>query len=559
MVFARSRRIAGLAAAALLGGCAAAAAGTGDLSQSRLTVQGSRQVQVYLNGKYLGKSADATRLALYARGLEAGDNVIALRASPGTGAAPYVLAELAGRFGRMGSSALWRALPAADPRAGGDWAAPGLDDTRWPQAVDMGAALPAGFPQAGPAHRFGAAAAGCAVVVRRAHVWVPSTAAGEPAGLGRGTTGGTGGEEVTVSTPEALEKALCGSVRNGSCTDTTPRIVRVRGTIDFTGREGGDARPGCFTSAQQCAAPWKTERLALLDDKDTHCSGKPVFSVSFDKAGAHPLAVGSNKTLIGEGNDATLRGKGLVVAHGSGNVVIRNLTIERINPGVVFAGDGITLDGADRVWIDHNRFNRIGRQMIVTGWGRASNVTISWNDFDGSNEYSPYCNGRHYWNLLLVGDGDTITFANNRVRHFSGRGPHAGGSQGHPSLLHLLNNHFEDGSWHALDPADPVRALVEGNHFAEVQVPIIDGSNPGYVWASLGEDTQSHRQLCEQALGRACVGNLSVPMPRDNRFRHDLTVLDLFRKLAPAAALPAPYPADAVPRSVPFFAGPGHL
>ncbi|MEJ2691787.1 MAG: hypothetical protein P8166_01735 [Candidatus Thiodiazotropha sp.] len=62
--------------------------------------------------------------------------------------------------------------------------------------------------------------------------------------------------------------------------------------------------------------------------------------------------------------------------------------------------------------------------MIVTGdkTGRVSDMTITWNEFDGRNEYSPYCNGKHYWNLLFYGLGN-FTYANNWLLDFSGRGP----------------------------------------------------------------------------------------------------------------------------------------
>ncbi|MCK1594134.1 hypothetical protein IVA87_07300 [Bradyrhizobium sp. 147] len=97
--------------------------------------------------------------------------------------------------------------------------------------------------------------------------------------------------------------------------------------------------------------------------------------VGFDRAGKRPLEIGSNKTVIGVGLSATIKGKGLRL-NGVSNVVIRNLTISDINQGVIFAGDAIAIARADLVRIDHNRFHNIGRQMIAGGFGPTTNITI---------------------------------------------------------------------------------------------------------------------------------------------------------------------------------------
>jgi len=543
------------AAAALL---MATGAQAFDPAQSKITVQGKGQVEVYINGQYMGRSANATRLAAYARALVVGDNAIALRATSSTGANPFAVADLNGAFGRMGSGMLWRARLATGSEVSGPagpWAQLGYNDSGWPAAVDLGGSLPNGFPSGGPARKVWIAGGAYGTVLLRANLYVPATVSSAPLGFGGQVTGGAGGATVVVSTPQALRDALCGSSSGGTCTDNTPRTVQVKGKIDFTGSEGLQTKLGCYTA--QCTAPTKSERLALLNDADTHCDGKPRFDVTFDKAGATPLVIGSNKTLVGLGNGATIRGKGVIVGRGASNVVIRNLTFRDLNAGVVFAGDAITLNDADRVWIDHNRFNRIGRQMIVAGYGKASNVTISWNDFDGSNDYSPYCNGKHYWNLLLIGNADSITFANNWVRHFSGRAPDVGAGTG-SSLMHLVNNAFEDGYWHALDAHQPARVLVEGNHFGDVSVPIIDSSDAGYVWAPLTQVSDSAQQNCRSFLGRNCAANVSEPVPQDNNFRQDLTVLDYFKKFAPAGGGLTPFSGDQARRSAPFLAGPGH-
>jgi pectate lyase len=103
---------------------------------------------------------------------------------------------------------------------------------------------------------------------------------------------------------------------------------------------------------------------ALTNPSYTHCNGKPQFPVTYDAAGLNPLLVGWNKTVIGVGNQGRIMGKGLAIRCGASNIIIRNLSTTDINQGIVFAGDAINIDNGGRVWIDHNYFARIGRQMF---------------------------------------------------------------------------------------------------------------------------------------------------------------------------------------------------
>ncbi|WP_437941852.1 pectate lyase family protein [Sorangium sp. So ce341] len=152
------------------------------------------------------------------------------------------------------------------------------------------------------------------------------------------TTGGSGGEVVTVTTYAELAAALG---------DDAPRVIRISGTI-----VGG---------------------------------------------GAPMLRVRSNKTLIGVGADATIDGFGFDVsgwteelAASAGetctaatpegytpvsNVIIRNLTF------VNSADDSINVPCfSHHVWIDHNTFERSHDGSVDVKRG-SDWVTVSWNHF----------------------------------------------------------------------------------------------------------------------------------------------------------------------------------
>jgi len=179
-----------------------------------------------------------------------------------------------------------------------------------------------------------------------------------------------------------------------------------------------------------------------LNGANRFCHAKPAVTVGYDNAGLQRLKVGSNKTLIGLGPHAGIQGMGLFIGGGAHNVIVRNLTLSDINPQVVWGGDALTIDNAEGVWIDHNTFARIGRQMIVTGRGSASHVTISNNEFDGHPPYSATCDGHHYWVWLFLGHHDTLTVSRNYIHDTSGRAPHAGGMGNADVVAQLVNNVF---------------------------------------------------------------------------------------------------------------------
>lgn len=151
-----------------------------------------------------------------------------------------------------------------------------------------------------------------------------------------GTTGGFGGEVVSVSDFASLQAAV---------NDHLPRIIEISGTI--------------------------------IGDSATKM-----------------LRVGSNKTIIGKTTDATLQGFGLNISGFSSaafdtndtcekeyegqftytqNVIIQNLTFTD-NPD-----DAINVQcWSHHVWIDHNTITRVGDGAIDIKRG-ADYVTVSWN------------------------------------------------------------------------------------------------------------------------------------------------------------------------------------
>jgi pectate lyase len=170
-----------------------------------------------------------------------------------------------------------------------------------------------------------------------------------------GTTGGEGGDVVEVGTTAELLAAIA---------DTTPRVVRVRGSL------GDGAR----------------------------------------------MPIGSHKTIEGV-DGAELRGA--VRMDGSVNVILRNLKIvgndcadaeppeEGGVPDCSSGADAVTIrSGAHHVWVDHCDVSD-GSDGNLDVTEQSDYVTISWTKFSYSRERD---GGHHFSNLVGGGDdamGDT--------------------------------------------------------------------------------------------------------------------------------------------------------
>lgn len=348
-----------------------------------------------------------------------------------------------------------------------------------------------------------------------------------PVGFGRDVTGGQGGPAVTVTTAPELEAALCGSVTSGVCTDTTPRIIRLSTVIDFRTTQGTATSQGCVYADNECSVNGVTEQIL---DRQTFCSGKTLFPITYDAAGTSPMLVGSNKTVIGVGTNAGWKGKGLLLKDGHSNIIIRNLSITDINEGIIWAGDGIAMNNTSRVWIDHNYLARFGRMMIVSGFETARGVTISNNLFDGTTACGHYCDGRHYWNLLLAGADQTITLFGNWFHSVAGDAPQLGnpGSATNGGAVHLVNNHYDQANRKGVVTASGVLTLIEGNSFASTPgfVPIARLSGDP-VFAPLEAAIATANVDCQATLGRNCAANRATNSTGD--FVLDATVMPAIR------------------------------
>lgn len=394
-----------------------------------------------------------------------------------------------------------------------------------------------------------------------------TAAAASPVGFAVGVTGGAGGEVVTVSTADQLVHELCRTTAATGCTDNAPRTIRIESTIDFTSSSlspvAGCLTPNTASPAKVCTAPKQREIMLTAQDwQMPYCDGQTKSTYSYDPVGTTGIRVGSNKTILGVGANARIKGRGLLLKQGVANVIIRNIAITDINEGKVWGGDALIINDATGVWIDHNRFARIGRQLLVTGDGTAAakvdNLTISNNEFDGRTDYSIDCNSRHYWNILLYGNG-RVTMVGNWLHDFDGRAPKII-SQGTGAVVQMVNNLFENSGGHALDyEGDPTLVLLEGNQFLNVPSPVAGSSDPAHRGKLFGfyAPTTATTASCKAAIGRPCSANVASPAPKTDYMAQDNAPINAMK--GEAAGLITPYAVDNVPAVVRAHAGVGKI
>jgi pectate lyase len=240
----------------------------------------------------------------------------------------------------------------------------------------------------------------------------------EPVGfatLDGGTTGGAGGDTITVTGAQQLYDIL--KPRENKITD--PLVIFVDGTL--TGLDD------------------------MLDIKRT-----------------------GNISLIGLGADAGLLGFGIKIVEGH-NVIVQNLTFADCH---VEEKDGLTIDNSNNIWIDHCTFtdspaydpggsNHDGLLDVKKG---SYNVTISHNYYTNHRKTALFGHS-------VSETGDVNMKATYYCNWFDGT------QSRHPRTrygkVHLLNNLYTDIGGYGVGVTCGAQVQLEGNYFENTDIPAL--------------------------------------------------------------------------------------
>ncbi|WP_381567199.1 pectinesterase family protein [Streptomyces eurythermus] len=192
-------------------------------------------------------------------------------------------------------------------------------------------------------------------------------------------------------------------------------------------------------------------------------------AITMDPVGKE-IKVRSDKTIIGSGTSGQIVGGGFFLGQGVHNVIIRNLTIRDAYQGVwndkEHDYDGIQMDGAHHVWIDHNDIRHMADGLIDSRKD-TTYLTVSWNRLGQENK--AFGIG---WTENTTAD---ITIHHNWIRETEQRNP----STDNVAHAHLYNNYLVD------EPGTTITAsygnyargrtnmLLENSYFQGLANPVI--------------------------------------------------------------------------------------
>ncbi|MEV0617754.1 RICIN domain-containing protein [Nonomuraea sp. NPDC050404] len=175
------------------------------------------------------------------------------------------------------------------------------------------------------------------------------------------------------------------------------------------------------------------------------------------------IRVASNKTIVGVGRNGTIVGGGFFL-DGVSNIIIRNLTIRDTlmpedDPGDdTYDYDGIQMDGAHHVWIDHNHITRMNDGLIDSRED-TSYLTVSWNVIAESRK--AFGIG---WTSNVT---SRMTIHHNWLRDNASRNP----STDNVAYAHLYNNYLQNITGYGNYSRGATKMVLENSYFENVKDP----------------------------------------------------------------------------------------
>ena len=401
--------------------------------------------RLYHNGSLLAEDNQAGRVRFVPMTFLPGENAISVVGVNGKGA-PGVMVQIDDLDKSYYSGSDWKSKPSV---GNASWKNKGRDLSQWGGATALSYSsdkLPSGGSLSGFAANTQAK-------------WIWTSAETDPTavllftfnvkaeGFGASTTGGAAGNIVFASDSASIRKYL---QSNDAVTILVPE-----GTYDFrqfrnaVTEAKSKSRTWCKkTCDEKNAVTGKTNTFYRITFKANSCadlneSGVQIVQESENlKQWDNWITTKANKTLVGMGRGANLRGAAIAIRsnEGSYNHIYRNLAIYDVNPHLIEGGDGLeTVGTASKhvkgFWADHISYKWISDGMDMEF---LDDATISYLDFDGANEYN--CWGTDPY-MALVEDAH-LTYANNYWHNTYGRVPKVTG-ENNGSQVHLYNQYVD--------------------------------------------------------------------------------------------------------------------
>jgi pectate lyase len=181
------------------------------------------------------------------------------------------------------------------------------------------------------------------------------------------------------------------------------------------------------------------------------------------------MTVGSDKTIIGIGTDATIKGGGFKIGNAQ-NVIIQYLTFKDAFvdwDGKTTDNDAIEINNSKHVWVDHCDLSHYDDGLIDIKNG-SDFVTVSWCHFHNHNK-----------TMLIGASNDApqdVGHLNVTVHHcwFNGEGGN-GIARRLPmvrfGMVHVFNNYYNDVANICVEANYDANVVVDNNYFIRCNIP----------------------------------------------------------------------------------------
>lgn len=302
------------------------------------------------------------------------------------------------------------------------------------------------------------------------------SAQGTPIGFATSGTGGTtgGGTQpvLIIQDCDQLESALQSSDNPAVAVIEAGKTIECAKPIVPDCTSVPDGTPGCTkacvlacdsTTGDTTRKTYRplsgTDCSALKGSNSSYTASTPIQRMQRNE---RTVLIKSNKTLLGLDNASTIRGANLYLTSETSNVIIQNLNFADVNPALIEAGDAITIDGANHVWVDHCAFSGISDGDIDSMSG--TNITYSWNHFVGANNYA--CGGKHN-SASTISESSSVTVHHNYFDNTLSCSPKVTDT----SVAHIFNNVWQSVEYYSIQVANQAQATIQNNFFSDSKKP----------------------------------------------------------------------------------------
>jgi pectate lyase len=285
---------------------------------------------------------------------------------------------------------------------------------------------------------------------------------------GEGTGGGTGGSATGGD-------AGTGGVGTGGTSSGGTSSGGTGGTSPTTDSEGCPLTLEGFATLNAMdqngtygGRDGQTVTVTNQADLNTYATAEEPYvirvqgPITFNPKGTE-IRVTSNKTIIGVGTTGEIVQGGFFLATGVHNVIFRNLTIrdgfvEGDYDGKTQDYDGIQMDTAHHVWIDHVHLKHMGDGLIDSRKD-TSYLTVSWSILSDHNK--AFGIG---WTENVTAQ---MTIHHNWLRDLNQRNPSVDNVQ----RAHLYNNFMQRLTSYGNYARGGTNAVIENSVFEDVNNP----------------------------------------------------------------------------------------